>query len=42
LDNQQEEKTFSYLDYEGRPTLVLEKSNVLDYHNKEMIVIERF
>jgi len=42
LDRQTEEKTFSYLDYKGRPTLVLEKANVLDYHSKEMLVSYKF
>jgi oligosaccharyltransferase complex subunit alpha (ribophorin I) len=42
LDRETQVKTFSYLDYEGRPTLILEKANVLDYHNKEMIVTYKF
>jgi oligosaccharyltransferase complex subunit alpha (ribophorin I) len=42
VDNQYETKTFSYLDYQGRPTLVIEKSNVLDHHNKQFSVNYRF
>lgn len=39
VDSQHQEKTFSYLDYEGRPTLVIEKSNVLlEHHNKQFSV----
>jgi oligosaccharyltransferase complex subunit alpha (ribophorin I) len=33
VDSYHIEYTFSYLDTEGRPTLVFKKKNVIDFHN---------
>jgi len=35
IDTQTQTKTFSYLDFWGRPTLIVEKDNVLEYHNQQ-------
>lgn len=38
MDSVTEEKTFSYLDPIGRPTLVFKKKNVMKFHNQEFTV----
>ncbi|KAL4511992.1 hypothetical protein ABPG72_012837 [Tetrahymena utriculariae] len=38
VDSQYTENTFSYLDTNGRPTLVFKKKNVIDFHNQYFYV----
>jgi len=42
IDDSHDSKTFSYLDYEGRPTRVVHKKNVLEYHHREFEVSYKF
>ena len=38
VDSQTEEKTFTYLDTTGRPTVVLEKKNVVSEYSSPIVV----
>jgi len=42
VDKEYTTKTFSYLDFYGRPTLIVEKANVLDYQFQEFTATYTF
>jgi len=42
VDKQYEAKTFGYLDFWGRPTIVIEKANVFDYHAQQFSATYEF